>query len=197
MIVCKTYNFGNRGRFGIALELTLDPEIYGKDWLHGSACYWIDGQCIGEGMLYDISLSYDVLGEIENIIEKKSFSCSKDIFDADAKQLLQIMDKDMENEVDDIVEENCFGFVGTYDFWEKFEIHWQLDIMAEDMILLFEHETQARIIVAKLDKKKNIWKFRSEHLLNAEEVQAVFQEACDWLRQRCRQEGVLLDCDKK
>ena len=70
MYICNTYYFGDVLRFGIALELPLDPQIYNQDWLNGAACYWIFGHWIGD-FQYRVSLSYDVLGAIENILDLK------------------------------------------------------------------------------------------------------------------------------
>lgn len=186
MIICNTYHFGDVHRFGITFELPKDPEMYSRSWLRGSAWYWIFGQCIGD-MQYVVPLC-DAMLELGYINKRKSFSCCKEIFFADAKHLLRVMDEDIGNDADGIVKENCFGFVGSYDFWLGFEITMQLDIMEEYQIFLFEYDGQARLIIAKLKKNKDSWKFQSEHKLNAGEVQAIICEAFEWLQLRYQQE---------
>ena len=187
MYICNTYNFGDRLRFGMTCELPQDSKDYFGTWLWGSFCYWIFGRCVGD-MQYGVPLC-DVQHLLEKyILKKPSFHCNEKIFHADAQQILRIMDEDMENEAGDIIKENCFGFVGTFDFWRNFWVSLELDIMNEYVILYFEHDTQARLIIGKLSENKEDWVFQSEHELNAGELQAVVQETFDWLQERYEKE---------
>lgn len=187
MITCNTYYFGDVHRFGITFELPQDPQMYSGSWLNGSVWYWLSGHCIGN-MQYVVPLC-DVVLQLEYINKKISFSCNENIFFADAKQILRVIMNDFENDAEDGVrEKNCFDFAGTFDFWKGFDIRLEMDIMEDYIILLLEHEAQARIIIGKIDENKDYYKFQSEHILNAGEVQAVFQEAFDWLQLRYQQE---------
>jgi hypothetical protein len=185
MIMCNTYHFGNHHRFGITFELPQDTQMYHGTWLNGAAWYWVFGHCIGD-MQYSVPLC-DVLIVLEPIQKRTSFQCTKTIFNAGAEQILQTMDLDIDHEADGISQENDFGFVGTSDFWNSFVVSLDLDIM-EEQILYFEHDTQARLIIAKLDERKEYWVFQSEYMLNTGEVQAVIQEAFNWLQLRYQQE---------
>jgi len=169
--------------------LPQDPQLYHGTWLNGGACYWVFGRCIGE-MQYTVPLC-DVMLLLENINKRTSFQCEKDFFYADARQILQVMIEDFENEVDDSVKEkNCFGFKGTFDFWRGYDIRLELDIMDDYIVLLLEHETQARLIVGKLGENRDFYEFQSEHTLHAGEVQAVLHEAFGWLQERYQQEVI-------
>ena len=194
MIICNTYNFGNRNRFGITFELPQDPQLYHGTWLNGGACYWVFGRCVGE-MQYSACLQ-DAMILLEPIQKRMSFQCEKAIFEASAEQILQTIDTDIDHEADGIIEENCFGSVGTFDFWMNFRISLDLDIMNESPVFLFEHDDQARLIITKLNREKEILESQSEHMINAGEVQTVLQESFDWLRVRYQQELDLLENSK-
>jgi hypothetical protein len=188
MYICNTYNFGDRHRLGITFELAQETKLHHGSYLWGSVCYWIFGKCIGD-MQYGISLSSDCWGEMEYII-KNSGKHDVDtlLFSADGSQIFQTMQKDIENEADDIVEKNQFGFVGTYDFWGVFRVSLELDIMQEYTILLFEYNNKARIIVGYLNKKTEYYEFQFEHFLERGEFDTVLQEAFDWLKKRYEEE---------
>jgi hypothetical protein len=140
MHIRETYNFGDRHRFGITFELPQNREWYFGCELWGAVCYWVSGNQIGD-LQYGVQISSDVWATFEPILENTG---KRDVdvllFSADGKQIFQTMEKDIENDADDIVEKNQFGFVGTYDFWEVFRISLELDIMQEYKILLFEYD---------------------------------------------------------
>ena len=188
MYICNTYNFGHRHRFGITFELHQEPELYcGRD-LRGSVCFWVFAECIGD-MAYGVPLSSDCWIELGKVVKNTaSHCCNEVIFHANAELILQVLETDIENEADDIIKENCFGFVGTFDFWFGFKVTLELDIMSEYLILHFEHGDQARLIIAKLDENKEHYEFQREHMLGVGEMKAVFQEAFDWLNERYEQE---------
>jgi hypothetical protein len=158
MYICNTYNFGDRHQFGITFELPQEREMYHGRWLNGAICYWICGRSIGD-MQYGAT-GCDVLILLEDINKRTSYQCGKEIFHADAELILRTMDMDIDHEADDIIQENCFGFVGTSDFWRGFDITLQLDIVREYQILYFEHDGQARLIIAKYKKKKILGYFK-------------------------------------
>jgi hypothetical protein len=185
--MCNTYNFGDRLRFGITFELPQNPADYQRSFLWGSACYWIFGKCIGD-LSYGSSLSSDVWSEIEYLLK---YSAKRDVdrslFFAEGKRILQTRENDIANDVNDIIVENCFGFVGTYEYWERYSISWNLDIM-DAHLFLFEYEDQSRIIVTKLDKNKEYYNIQSEHFLKKGEFDAVLSEAFGWLQKRFQHE---------
>ncbi len=186
MFIYNTYNFGQRHTFGITFELSPDPEVYFGIWLHGHFCYWINGKCLDD-LYYGWNLGNDILYDLEEIYKKKSFQCSKEVFDADAQTLLHVRDSDIDNDVNDVVKENCFGFIGTCDFWDRFEISFIVATF-DELILYFEHEDKGRFILGKYDEEKDYYILQSEFFLDAGEVVPVIKEAYEWLEARTQQE---------
>jgi len=190
MHIYNTYDFGHRQRFGITFELHENPKYYEGYCLHGSVCLWVFAKCIGD-MAYGVSLSNEGWITVEDVLKRSaSHSCSEEVFHADAELIVQTFESDMDNYINDIVKENCFGFVGTFDFWDAFRVELDLDIMQEYVIFHFEHANQARLIIATYDhtKEHGAYEFKSEHMLEVGELRAVFQEAFDWLCERYEQE---------
>jgi hypothetical protein len=188
MYIFNTYNFGDRHGFGITFELSQDRKWYEGSTLRGSVCYWIFGTMIGD-LHYGVEISNEVWIEIEWILKNAGRrTVDALLFSAEGNQIFQAMHKDMANKADDIVAKNQFGFVGTYDFWKVFRVSLQLDIMDEYEILLFEHDNKARIMTATINKEAESYEFQFEYFLERGEIDAVLQEAFDWLQNRYKEE---------
>jgi hypothetical protein len=191
MIMYKfiTYNFGSRYRFGITFELSDLRDVYLGDQLRGSICYWFYGKSIGD-MAYGVPLSGEGLWEIERILKNSSSRCEPCSFlNADSQSILDVMNQDIENETNDIIVENPFGFIGTFDFWwETHRISWQLDIMSEHLLLYFENESQARIIWALLSEDKERYIYQGDFFLEKGEFDTILEKARSWLQQEYEKE---------
>jgi hypothetical protein len=185
----ETYNFGDCHRFGITFKLSQNREWYYGSKLRGSICYWILDNKIGNlHERFDISI--EAWGQLKQVLEN---SGKRDVdallFSADGKQIFQTIQKDIENEANDIVEKNQFGFASTYDYWDIFRVSLELNIMYENTIFLFEYENQARLLVGKItNQETEYYEFQYEIFLERGEFDAVLQKAFDWLQKRYEEE---------